>query len=382
MTAALGVGEPTATDGPGAPGGTSGPGAGTFVPLTVTGVERLTPDSVVVALAGGGPEMRFAPGQHLVVRRFVEGAELRRTYSLCASAASGELQIAVKRLPGGAFSEWANSALAPGDVLEAMPPKGRFGPRPDPGAKRRYVAVAAGSGVTPVLSIVRTLLEVEPRSTVALWYGNRSTGEAMFVEELCDLKDRFVGRFEVLWFMSREEQEVELFNGRLDGARVGRLLRELEPPSGVDEWYLCGPFEMVTQVKAVLLAAGAGPGRVHMELFHVEGEAPVASRAARSGRPTGRHERTSEVTVVLSGRATKLAMPFSGETVLDALTSARSDAPYSCKSGVCGTCRAKLLTGSVEMDACYALERDETDAGYVLMCQSHPSSDHVRLQVD
>lgn len=359
-------------------------GTGSFAPLEVLSVEPLTHDSVVVGLrpAEGAPPVAWAAGQHLVLRRNVDGTELRRTYSICSSTASGQLRIAVKRLEGGAFSGWATSQLRPGDRLEAMAPKGRFTPRLDAGGPpRRYVAVAAGSGITPVLSIVSSVLDVEPRSSVALWYGNRTTDDVMFLEELCDLKDRYPQRFEVLFFMSREEQEVELFSGRLDGARVRRLLAELEPPAGVDEWYLCGPFGMVTEVKAALLEAGVEAGRVHLELFHVDGELPRAAQEARAARHAGEGGRVAEVTVLLNGRASRLEVPFDGPSVLDALAAVRSDAPYSCKSGVCGTCRARVVRGSVEMDLAYALEPDETDDGVVLMCQSHPLTDELRLEV-
>jgi ring-1,2-phenylacetyl-CoA epoxidase subunit PaaE len=359
--------------------------AGRFVPLEVTSVGRLTPDSVVVGLRNGDPPFGWTAGQHLVLRRLVDGQELRRTYSICASAArpDGELRIAVKRLEGGAFSEWVNGELRPGDVIEAMAPKGRFTPRLDPAVGRRYVAIAAGSGITPVFSIVSTVLEVEPLSTVALWYGNRTTEDVMFLEEICDLKDRFTDRFEALFFMSREEQEIELFNGRLDGVRVSRLLAEMEPPERVDGgWYLCGPFEMVTELRRTLLDAGVDPALVHLELFHVDGEVPRAAREARAARLADAGGRVSSVSVALNGRVTRLSVPFDGEPVLDALTRGRSDAPYSCKSGVCGTCRARLVAGAVEMDLSYALDGDEAAEGYVLMCQSHPTTDEVRLEVE
>jgi ring-1,2-phenylacetyl-CoA epoxidase subunit PaaE len=349
-----------------------------FVPLRVKSVERLTRDSVLVEFSANGKEVTFSAGQHLVLRRHSGGKELRRTYSICSSAPSGRLRVAVKRLPGGEFSEWANSELRPGDVLEAMGPEGSFSPRLDPAARRRYLAIAAGSGITPVFSIVATVLEVEPKSTVALWYANRTTEDVMLLEELCDLKDRFLTRFEVLFFMSREEGEAEILSGRLDAARLGRLLASVQPPGAVDEWYLCGPFPMVQDLKATLLSAGVEPGRVHIELFHVGEEAAKKAREpTRAERPQG----VSEGTVLLGGRAARLAVPFEGESILEALCAARSDAPYSCKSGVCATCRAKLASGTVEMDACYALDPNEVAAGYVLMCQSHPTSPEVRLEV-
>lgn len=352
-----------------------------FVPLRVKSVEPLTHDSVVVELEGDA-RMGFLPGQHLTLRRFVDGTELRRTYSICASARRGDLRIGVKRLEGGAFSEWVNDELAPGDLVEVRAPAGRFTPQLDPSSRRRYVAVAAGSGITPVFSILTTVLEVEPLSTVVLWYGNKTTQDIMFLEELCDLKDRYPERFEVLFFTSREEQEIELLSARLDGGRVRRLLATLQPPDEVDEWFLCGPFTMVEEVRAALAEAGVEPSRVHAELFHVDGEMPRAARAARSALHADWGGRVSEVTIVLNGRATTVAVPFDGDAILDALIAVRSDAPYSCTSGVCGTCRARVVEGAVEMDVTYALEPDESERGYVLMCQSHPTTDVVRLEIE
>ncbi|MGH9170126.1 MAG: 2Fe-2S iron-sulfur cluster-binding protein [Acidimicrobiales bacterium] len=352
-----------------------------FVGLEVAAVEPLTHDSVAVTFHGADG-MGFSAGQHLVLRRYVAGEELRRTYSICSSALKGELRIGVKLLEGGAFSEWVNTELRAGDVVEARAPAGRFTPHLDPAAARRHVAIAAGSGITPVISIVTSVLEAEPGSTVALWYGNKSAGDVMFLEELCDLKDRYPARFEVLFFMSREEQEVELLSGRLDAERVRRLLAELEDAAGVDEWWLCGPFAMVTEVRAALLEAGAAAKHVHLELFHVDGELPRAARAARSAAHQEWSGRAGHVTVVLNGRTTSLQVPFDGDPVLDFLTASRSDAPYSCKSGACGTCRARLVEGQVEMDVVYALEPDEIERGYVLMCQSHPITDEVRLEVE
>jgi ring-1,2-phenylacetyl-CoA epoxidase subunit PaaE len=349
-----------------------------WAPLRVKAVEPLTHDSVVVSFEA---PMSFSAGQHLTLRRVVEGKELRRTYSICASALRPEVRIAVKRLEGGVFSTWVNEELQTGDMVEVMLPAGRFTARFDPAAARRYVAVAAGSGITPILSIVTTALEVEPESTVALWYGNKTTSDIMFLEELFDLKDRFPGRFEVLFFLSREEQEVELLSGRIDGDRVRRLLGGLERAREVDEWFLCGPLTMVNDVKEALAEAGVEPARVHAELFHVDGELPRSARAAREA--LHRFEgRTSEVTIVLNGRATTVTVPFEGDPVLDSLVAVRSDAPFSCTSGVCGTCRARVLEGSAEMDVAYALEADETERGYILMCQSHPTSDVLRLEIE
>lgn len=354
-----------------------------FVSLRVKSVEPLTHDSVVVELEGVGKgRMGFLAGQHLTLRRFVEGIELRRTYSICASARRGDLRIGVKRLEGGAFSGWLNDEVAAGDLLEVMAPAGRFTPRLDETTRRRYVAIAAGSGITPILSILTTALEVEPESTAVLWYGNKTTQDIMFLEQLCDLKDAFPERFEVLFFLSREEQDVELLSGRIDADRVRRLLAELQPANEVDEWFLCGPFTMVGEVRAALGEAGVEPAHIHAELFHVDGEMPRAARAARAALHEDWGGRVSQVTIVLNGRATTMAVPFDGDPVLDSLIAVRSDAPYSCTSGVCGTCRARVVDGAVEMDVAYALEPDESERGYVLMCQSHPTTDVVRLEIE
>ncbi len=346
-----------------------------FHRLRVAAVDPLTSDSA--ALTFDVPpelaeEYRFRPGQHLTLRRVVDGVDLRRTYSVCSSAAGGPLRVAVKRLEGGLFSTWVLDGLRPGDELEVLPPAGRFGPPVDPSRARSYGLIAAGSGITPVLSIAWSVLDVEPESTVVLVYGNRTSGDVMFLEELADLKDRFPSRLQVFHVLSREEQESELLSGRIDGPRLERLLATVLPVGSVDEWYLCGPFGMVTDARQVLTDAGAG--EVHVELFHADAPPPRV-RTVAAGAPD-----TSTVTVVLHGRATTLPVSKSGGPVLDAVLAVRADAPYACKGGVCGTCRARCVSGAVEMDVNYALEPDELAAGVVLTCQSHPTTDEVRLE--
>jgi ring-1,2-phenylacetyl-CoA epoxidase subunit PaaE len=354
-----------------------------FHPLAVAAVERLTDDAVAISfdvppeLAG---DYRFAHGQHLVIVRGEEGGdELRRTYSICSPAtAGGGLRVAVKRLDGGAFSTWAHEALRPGDVLDVMTPGGRFTTALDPAVARHYLLIGAGSGITPLLSIASTVLEVEPDSRVTLLYGNRTSGSIMFLEELEDLKDRWGERFVLHHVLSREPREVELLSGRLDGAKVGAFLDLLIPPEDVDECFLCGPFELVEAAHATLLERGVAAERVHRELFHVEGAPPPT-------RPLGGDAAVAaerSVTVVLDGRATTFALSADGEPVLDALLSVRGDAPYACKGGVCGTCRARCTEGTVTMDHSYALEPGEIEAGYVLACQAHPASERVVLDFD
>ncbi len=354
---------------------------GTFHPLRVSAVERLTDDAVAITFEVPD-DLRdayaFVAGQHLTVRTVVDGEEVRRNYSICAPATSGRLRIGVKRLAGGVFSGHATSALRVGDMVDVMTPTGRFFTALDPANAKHYCALAAGSGITPVLSIVSTVLEVEPRSTVTLVYGNRTTASVMFLEELADLKDRHPTRFRLVNVLSREPQEVELFSGRIDADKVRALLATLLPPGTVDEWFLCGPFAMVEQARPVLLESGVDPRNVHTELFHVEGEAPREVTVVDDERAEG----SSTVTVTLDGRASTLQVPRTGVRVLDAVLGVRADAPYACKGGVCGTCRAKLVSGDVVMERNYALEPDEVEAGFVLACQSHPVTDEVVLDFD
>jgi ring-1,2-phenylacetyl-CoA epoxidase subunit PaaE len=348
-----------------------------FLTLRVASVEPLTAESVAItfdvppALADA---FRFNPGQHLTLRRVEDGKDLRRTYSVCASAARGPLRVAVKRLEGGAFSNWVLDGLRAGDELEVLPPAGRFGPTLDPTCPRRYGLLAAGSGITPLLSIAATVLDVEPQSDVVLVYGNRTSGEVMFLEELSDLKDRWPDRLQVLYVLSREEQEAELLSGRIDRDRLQQLFATLLPPEDVDEWYLCGPFGMVTEAKQTLLDAGVPPTCVHVELFHAD--PPPPRKHSASAGP----EDAAAVTVVLHGRRTTVSVPRDGDPVLDAVLAVRPDAPYACRGGVCGTCRARVVQGEVEMDVNYALEPDELASGVVLTCQSHPLTDEVSLE--
>jgi ring-1,2-phenylacetyl-CoA epoxidase subunit PaaE len=356
---------------------------GTFHPLRVADVERLTADAVAITF-DVPPELRqkyaFAPGQHLTLRAIVDGDEVRRSYSICSPPSSGALRVAVKRLEGGLFSGHAVQEVHVGDVLDVMRPAGRFGVRLDPTNTRHYAAVVAGSGITPVLSILGAVLETEPGSRFTLVYGNRDAGSVMFLEELADYKDRYPARLQLIHVLSREERDAELLSGRIDAAKLDALLDGLIPPEDVDDWLLCGPFEMVEQVREQLLARGVTNRQIHLELFHVEGEpAPVRRRSSTSG--AGADGEAAEVTVRLDGRTTTFRMPPDG-SVLDATLAVRSDAPYACKGGVCGTCRAKLVEGEVTMARCYALDDDEVADGFVLACQSVPVTPKVVLDFD
>ncbi|WP_172385146.1 1,2-phenylacetyl-CoA epoxidase subunit PaaE [Streptomyces sp. MNP-20] len=351
-----------------------------FHQLRVAAVEQLTDDSV--ALTFDVPpdlreDYRYTPGQHLALRRVVDGVEIRRTYSICSPApapqqagAPGTLRVGVRVVDGGAFSTYAHKEIAVGDELEVMTPAGRFTLDPAPG---RYAAVVGGSGITPVLSIVTTLLEREPRAQFCLIRSDRTTASTMFLEEVADLKDRWPDRFQLVTVLSREEQQAGLTSGRLDQERLSALLPALLAVPEVDGWFLCGPYGLVQSAERTLRSLGVDRRRIHEEIFHVD-DAPTAAATV----PVREH---STVTVTLDGRSGTWPVQ-AGETLLDTVLRNRADAPFACKGGVCGTCRAFKVSGDVRMDRNFALEPEETEAGYVLACQSHPTTDKVELDFD
>jgi len=351
-----------------------------FHPLTVTGVERLTDAAVALTLAPPeelAPLYRFLPGQYLTLRRVLGGEELRRSYSICAGLDDGVLRIGIKRVPGGRFSGWATTALLPGDVVEAMPPQGGFVFHPDPAAERTVVGIAAGSGITPILAIARTLLAREPKSRFILVYGNRSTGEVMFRAALDDLKDRHLARFTLLHVLSREGSDLAALHGRLDEARLRALLPGLVPPSAIDAAYLCGPAGLPEAATSALLGLGVAPERIHVERFtpadgapsrppvHVDAEAPAVAR----------------LRITVEGVTREVPMA-EGETVLEAGLRAGIDVPWSCRGGMCCTCRARVTEGAVAMDQNYSLQPWETEAGFVLTCQSRPRTASIAVDYD
>ncbi len=350
-----------------------------FHSLRVAAVERLTEDSVAVTFDVPDhlrDEFRFNPGQHLSVKTAALGDEVRRNYSICAPATGGPLRIGVKRIPDGVFSAFVADRLRPGDTLDVMTPTGTFSTRLDPAQAKRYAAVAAGSGITPVLSILATALDVEPDSTAALVYVNRRTSTIMFLEELEDLKNRFPARFQLIHVLGHEMTEVDMLSGRLDVDRFERILDTILPVDDVDDWFLCGPLALTDTVRGVLLGRGVAADHLHRELFHV-GTLPRRRVVPADVPATG-----ARVTVVMDGRSIDLAVPPDGDSILDATLRVRSDAPFACKNAVCGTCRARVTEGKVEMDGNYALEPDEVARGYVLTCQAHPVTDRVVVDFD
>jgi ring-1,2-phenylacetyl-CoA epoxidase subunit PaaE len=343
-----------------------------FHPLTVSAVESLTDDSAAVTFTV--PEslkdtFAFAAGQSLTVKR----GEDRRSYSICAPVGRAP-RIGVREVAGGSVSGWLVHQLRSGDVVEVQAPTGSFSP--DLTAPGHHVLIAAGSGITPMLSIAGTVLQAHPDSTVTLLYGNRRSDTVMFADDVADLKDRYPARMRLVHVLSREPQEVELFSGRLDADKLRRLLPVTVDVPGVDHWWLCGPFGMVTAAIDVLTDLQVDRSRIHRELFYVE-EAPPA-QVQHVDAPAGPG---AEVTVILDGRSSTVTVA-PDEPILDGAQKVRPDLPFACKGGVCGTCRALLTRGEVQMRRNYALEQSEVDAGYVLTCQSLPTTDTVTVDYD
>ncbi|HEX3782416.1 MAG TPA: 1,2-phenylacetyl-CoA epoxidase subunit PaaE [Pseudonocardiaceae bacterium] len=347
-----------------------------FHELTVADVTRLCDDAVAVTFdvpADLAADYDFLPGQSLTLRRTVEGREERRSYSICAPAGARP-RIGVREVPDGLFSTWLVHEVRPGDRIEVATPTGSF--TPDLEQPGHHVLIAAGSGITPVLSILSSVL-ANPASTATVFYGNRRTSTVMFADELADLKDRWPARLDLVHVLSREPREAELFTGRLDGAKLTELLRVLVDPDQVDHWWLCGPFGMVTEAKNVLTEAGVAPETVHQELFYVDDLPPEPVRHEEPGVEGA----SSEVTVLLDGRKTTVTIARDTR-LLDGAQRARPDLPFACKGGVCGTCRARVVDGEVDMLRNFALEPAETAAGFVLTCQSVPVSEKIVVDYD
>lgn len=349
-----------------------------FHALEVSEVARLTDDSVAIELrvpAELADHYRFVAGQHVVVRRDIDGRDVRRSYSLCVPADSGRLRIAVKEVPGGRFSTFANRELRVGETLLVTSPIGDFTAVPDASSHRRYCAIAAGSGITPVISIVATLLENEPHCEVNLIYGNRSGGSIMFLDELAELKDRHMRRLTLVHVLSRESSEIPLLAGRLDAAKIGELLHALVDVASIDRWFLCGPPGVVESAQEVLESGGVAPDRIALELFF--DERPPAPPRVVAGDASG-----TVVRFTLGGRTSEVRVDPNGPPILDYVLSVRADAPFSCRNGACASCRAIVTSGEVSMHHNWSLTDSEVAAGQVLSCQSHPVTDHVELTYD
>lgn len=351
-----------------------------FHVLKVTEVRRETPESVSIRFAvpdGLAPHFAFRPGQYLTLRAMIDGEDIRRSYSICSGLDEGALRVGIKRVAGGAFSTYANESLKPGDEVEVMPPEGRFTPAEHAGS-RHVLGIAAGSGITPIFSIVKTLLTRDTASRFTLIYGNQTTNSVMFAEEIEDLKNRYLGRLAVVHVLSREAQDVPLLSGRIDAARIRALAQGVVELSEVDEAFVCGPEAMIAEVGGALAELGLPCERIRSELFTTS--APRKHYAPPASQHAGAV--VSNVNVTLDGKRHAFAMLASDENVVDAAARVGIDLPYSCKGGMCCTCRCKVQLGEVEMATNYSLEAWETSAGFVLACQSKPTTTELSLDFD
>lgn len=349
-----------------------------FHPLIIDQVRQESSEAISVLFAIPKElkeDYGFIQGQHVTLKSNINGQELRRSYSICSAVGDDEIRIAIKKVPGGAFSTWANANLKSGGQIEVMTPEGKFNTKLDVANRKHYVAFAAGSGITPILSIIKTTLKVEPLSSFTLLYGNTRQSTVIFQEELEDIKNKYLTRFNMHNIFSREEQEVPLLNGRLDSKKVSEFLNCLMPVSEINEAFICGPGGMIDEVELALKNAGLEEGQIHLERFgvedgksqrhKVEGDAPQAT-----------------ITVIADGLRRDVEFMEGDESILEVALKSGMDLPFSCKGGVCNTCRCKVLEGKVRMDRNFALEPDDVENGFVLSCQSHPLTDKVIISFD
>lgn len=353
-----------------------------FHSLKVADIRRETADSVSVrfdippALKGA---FAFEAGQHLTLKAEIDGEDVRRTYSVCVSPFDDEMRIAIKLMPAGKFSTWANTALAVGQSIDVLPPMGRFVLPRAGGPAPHYVALSGGSGITPVISILKTVLRTQPQSRFTLLYGNRDTASIMFLEQLAGLKNRYLDRLEVYHFLENEAEEIELFNGRLDRAKCDEVLSSLVDVGSTDAFFICGPGPMMDAAEAALHARGVPAGRIFIERFTTS--ALSAEQIARN-EALQRKAAGTTLSVVLDGRRSTVRFDAAKGNILESLQAAGLSAPYACKSGVCTTCRAKVISGAVTMKKNYGLTDQEVAQGYVLTCQAVPTTDQVALNYD
>lgn len=350
-----------------------------FHPVQVKEVRRETPNAVSIAF-DIPPQLAetfaYRAGQYVTVRAVIGGEDVRRSYSLCSAPTDDEWRIGVKKVDGGAFSTWANEELKAGDTLELMPPMGNFVAQLHAGNKKHYIGIAAGSGIAPVISIIKTVLQAEPGSSFTLVYGNRNRPAIMFKEELEALKNKYIHRFNIIHILSREMTDANLNHGRINADKCAHLF-EKALNINANDFFICGPEEMTVEVRDYLLANGVPAANVHIELFTTNNTYAAKKEIAQTPA-----ESKSHITVKLDGIAFDFDLAFDDASILDAAAYQGADVPYSCKSGVCCTCRAKLLQGEVDMDVCYGLEPEEIERGFILTCQSHPKSNRVVVDYD
>jgi ring-1,2-phenylacetyl-CoA epoxidase subunit PaaE len=353
-----------------------------FHTLTIERVTRETADAVAISFAV--PEdlraaFAFKPGQHLTLRAEIDGEDVRRNYSICVAPSEGTLRVAIKAIEGGVFSNWAACNIKPGDLIEALPPHGSFTIDFDPARVAHYVGFAGGSGITPILSILKSALDNEPQSRFTLFYGNRDSASVIFLEELAELKNRYMGRFQLFHFLAEEEEDIALFNGRLDAEKCREIVDTMIDPNSIRDFFICGPGPMMDAAEAALQARGVTAAKIHIERFTAgrPSAAQAEMLAAQVDKAAGARMR-----ITLDGRTRTISFDSTAGNILDSARAGGMPAPYACKAGVCATCRAKVISGSVTMAARYGLTDEEVAAGYVLTCQSIPDGDAIALDYD
>jgi ring-1,2-phenylacetyl-CoA epoxidase subunit PaaE len=355
-----------------------------FHPLRVRAVTPDTQEAVIVTFdvpEDLRPVFGFTQGQYLTLRKEIDGQDLRRSYSICAGVDDGELRVGVRKVRGGVFSNWINEHLKPGDTVNVMAPQGRFFVPIEPQAQRHHLGIAGGSGITPILSIMKTVLAREPASRFSLVYGNRSLKSTMFKEEIEDLKDRYMTRLALHHVFSDEHTDAPINRGLMDRAKIAEFLGALVPADTIDHAYICGPFQMNDEAEAALLAAGVPEDRIHIERFGIALPAAGAVGAVvHEARPEDAEK--ARVVIIRDGLQREISFTRDQPSILDAASAAGLEVPYSCTSGVCGTCRARLLEGQVRMERNFALDKGEVAAGFVLTCQAHPTTERVVLSFD
>ena len=356
-----------------------------YYPLTIRRADPETESAVCLTFDVPGnlrDTFRFAPGQYLTLRCDIDGKPVTRSYSICSGIDDPDLRIAIKRVDGGVFSGFATERLKSGTVVDVMPPQGNFRVDPDPASGRNYLCIAAGSGITPVLSIIKSVLAREPDSHVTLLFGNQRVATIMFREELDALKNRYLARFQWLNILSRERQDVEILNGRINNKKGAELCRHLLDLKAVDEFFLCGPEAMISEVSRGLRANGIPESKIHYELFASSAADAAAVIAKHHARAMTHAGKVSDVTIISGGRETRFELTADGENILDGGLDNCVDLPFACKGGVCATCKARLVEGEVDMDLNHALTEDEIRRGYILTCQAHPVSARVVVDYD
>jgi ring-1,2-phenylacetyl-CoA epoxidase subunit PaaE len=355
-----------------------------FHPLRVRAVQPDTSEAVIVSFEVPEelrPVFGFTQGQYLTLRKEIDGQDLRRSYSICAGVDDGDLRVGVRKVQGGVFSNWINEQLKPGDTISVMAPQGRFFVPIEPEARRHHLGIAGGSGVTPILSIMKTVLAREPHSRFTLVYGNRKLRSTMFKEELEDLKDKYMSRLVIHHVFSDEHTEMEIHKGVINRQKIAEFLQVLVPPESIAHAYICGPFQMNDEAELALLAAGVPEERIHIERFGIAQQASGQVGAVLHQAQPG-DAAQARITIIRDGLRREIAFSREQPSILDAASAAGLEVPFSCTSGVCGTCRAKLVEGQVRMERNFALDKKEVAAGYVLTCQAHPITERVVLSFD